>query len=118
MPSGEFLGYIAPAENVDFAHRGGKIYALKARFTGFDNDGGFCEYILAYAQYLLPYLQKLADEQATPLLCAGIIGYRSLLKADLHPGERIGLIGFGASAHLAIQVGRYWGCEVYAVSRS
>jgi propanol-preferring alcohol dehydrogenase len=56
--------------------------------------------------------------QAAPLLCAGIIGYRSLHQADLQTGERLGLVGFGASAHLAIQVARYWGCPVYVFTRS
>ena len=60
----------------------------------------------------------MSDEQAAPLLCAGIIGYRSLRLADVHPGERVGLVGFGASAHLAIQVARGWGCEVYAFTRA
>ena len=61
---------------------------------------------------------EISDEQAAPLLCAGIIGYRSLRQADVHPGERVGLVGFGASAHLAIQVARGWGCEVYVFTRS
>jgi propanol-preferring alcohol dehydrogenase len=56
--------------------------------------------------------------QAAPLLCAGIIGYRSLRTAGLQPGERLGLFGFGASAHLAIQLARHWGCETYAYTRS
>ncbi|MEN8172137.1 MAG: zinc-binding dehydrogenase, partial [Chloroflexota bacterium] len=60
----------------------------------------------------------IGNQQAAPLLCAGIIGYRSLRKADLEPGERLGLFGFGASAHIAIQVARYWGCEVYVFTRS
>jgi propanol-preferring alcohol dehydrogenase len=66
----------------------------------------------------IPLPDELPSEQAAPLLCAGIIGYRSLLKADLRPGERLGLFGFGASAHLAIQIARYWECEVYVFTRS
>ena len=69
-------------------------------------------------RYLLPIPPEISDEQAAPLLCAGIIGYRSLRLADVHPGERVGLVGFGASAHLAIQVARGWGCEVYVFTRS
>ena len=58
------------------------------------------------------------DAQAAPLLCAGIIGYRALRLADVKPGERLGLFGFGASAHIAIQVARFWGCEVWVFTRS
>jgi alcohol dehydrogenase, propanol-preferring len=61
---------------------------------------------------------QIEDQQAAPLLCAGIIGYRSLRRADLQPGERLGLVGFGASAHLAIQVAHHWGCQVYVFTRS
>jgi len=90
----------------------------EARFTGFHVDGGFAEHMLADAKFVLPIPNQISDEQAAPLLCAGIIGYRSLRKADLEPGERLGLFGFGASAHLAIQVARYWDCEVYVFTRS
>ncbi len=89
-----------------------------AQFTGYDLNGGYAEYMLAEAKSVLPLPETIADEQAAPLLCAGIIGYRSLLKADLLPGERLGLVGFGASAHLAIQIAQYWGCETYVFTRS
>jgi len=89
-----------------------------ARFTGFHVDGGYAEFMLAEAGTVLPLPGNLSDEEAAPLLCAGIIGYRSLRLADLQPGERLGLVGFGASAHLAIQVARHWGCEVYVFTRS
>jgi propanol-preferring alcohol dehydrogenase len=62
--------------------------------------------------------ESIGDLQAAPLLCAGIIGYRSLRLADLKPGEHLGLVGFGASAHLAIQVAGHWDCEVYVFSRT
>jgi propanol-preferring alcohol dehydrogenase len=90
----------------------------QARFTGFHADGGFAEYMLAEADNTLPIPKEISDQDAAPLLCAGIIGYRSLNKADLQRGERLGLFGFGASAHLTIQVARYWGCEVYVFTRS
>jgi propanol-preferring alcohol dehydrogenase len=102
----------------EHCQRGDENLCAEARFTGFDVDGGFAEYMLAQADYVLPLPQSISDEQAAPLLCAGIIGYRSLNKADLAPGERVGLFGFGASAHLAIQVARYWSCEVYVFTRS
>lgn len=89
-----------------------------ARFTGFHEHGGYAEYMLAEAAYTLPLPDSISDLDAAPLLCAGIIGYRSLHKADLKPGERLGLFGFGASAHLAIQVARHWECEVYVFTRS
>jgi propanol-preferring alcohol dehydrogenase len=90
----------------------------QAKFTGFDVDGGFAEAMLADARFVLPLPESVSDRDAAPLLCAGIIGYRSLHKADLRKGERLGLFGFGASAHLAIQVARYWDCEVYVFTRS
>ena len=89
-----------------------------AKFTGFHVNGGFAEYIIADVRGILPISDKIEDCQAAPLLCAGIIGYRSLKKADLKPAERLGLFGFGASAHLAIQVAKYWDCEVYVFTRS
>lgn len=90
----------------------------QAQFTGFHVDGGYAEKMLADAAYVLPLPASLLDEQAAPLLCAGIIGYRSLRQSDIHPGEKLGLAGFGASAHLAIQVARYWGCPTYVFTRS
>jgi propanol-preferring alcohol dehydrogenase len=101
-----------------FCRRGEENLCSHARFTGFDVDGGFAEYLLAEARFALRIPAGISDEQAAPLLCAGIIGYRSLHKADVQPGERLGLVGFGASAHLAIQVAKFWGCEVYVFTRS
>ncbi len=101
-----------------FCRRGQENLCGRACFTGFHQDGGFAEYMLADADFLLPLPGELSDLQAAPLLCAGIIGFRSLRQAELQPGERLGLFGFGASAHLAIQVARHWGCEVYVFTRS
>lgn len=98
--------------------RGEENLCPQARFTGFDVDGGFGEYLLAKSAFVLSLPENISDEQAAPLLCAGVIGYRSLRKADVSPGERVGLFGFGASAHLAIQVARHWECEVYVFTRS
>jgi len=102
----------------EFCRRGNENLCPEARFTGFHVDGGYAEFMIAEARYVLPLPRGLSDEQAAPLLCAGIIGYRSLKKADVYPGERIGLFGFGASAHLTIQVARHWGCEVYVFTRA
>jgi propanol-preferring alcohol dehydrogenase len=102
----------------DFCRTGFENLCPQARFTGFHVDGGYAENMLAEAATVLPIPESISNEQAAPLLCAGIIGYRSLIKADLQPGERLGLFGFGASAHLAIQVARHWDCEVFVFTRS
>lgn len=102
----------------EFCRRGEENLCPNAQFTGFHVNGGYGEYMVAESQYVIPIPDKFSDEQAAPLLCAGIVGYRSLRKADIQPGERVGLVGFGASAHLSIQVLRHWGCEIYAFSRS
>ncbi len=101
-----------------YCQSGDENLCPEAKFTGFHVDGGYAEYMLAEARTVLPIPAQLSDDQAAPLLCAGIIGYRSLKKADVQPGERVGLFGFGASAHLALQVARHWGCEVYVFTRS
>ena len=86
-------------------------------FTGYDVDGGYAEYALARADFVFPLPATLDDLHAAPLLCAGIIGFRSLRVAGVSPGERVGLFGFGASAHLAIAVLHAWKCEVYVSTR-
>ncbi len=89
----------------------------QAQFTGYDVDGGFADRTLARAAFVVPIPLAFDDAAAAPLLCAGVIGYRALRVAGLQPGERLALFGFGASAHLAIQVARHWGCEVGVVTR-
>jgi alcohol dehydrogenase, propanol-preferring len=86
-------------------------------FTGYTRDGGYAEYALARADFTYPLPAALEDFQAAPLLCAGIIGFRSLRVAGVQPGERVGLFGFGASAHLAISVLHAWKCSVYVSTR-
>lgn len=86
-------------------------------FTGYTVDGGYAEYALVRSDFAFPLPQELDDVHAAPLLCAGIIGFRSLRVAEVQRGERVGLFGFGSSASLAIQVLRSWKCEVYAVTR-
>ncbi len=105
-------------EECEHCRRGDENLCHRARFTGFHVDGGYAEQMIADARYLLPIPDGIKDEDAAPLLCAGIIGFRSLHKAGIQPGERLGLVGFGASAHLAIQVARYWDCDVYVFTRS
>jgi len=86
-------------------------------FTGYSVDGGYAEYALARTDFAFPLPAALDDLQAAPLLCAGIIGFRSLRVAGVERGERVGLFGFGASAHLAIAVLQAWKCEVYVATR-
>jgi len=88
-----------------------------ATFTGYTVDGGYAEYALSRSDFVFPLPAALDDLHAAPLLCAGIIGFRSLRIAGVEPGERVGLFGFGASAHLAIAVLRAWHCEVYVSTR-
>jgi alcohol dehydrogenase, propanol-preferring len=86
-------------------------------FTGYTIDGGYAEYALARADFVHPLPAALNPVLAAPLLCAGIIGFRSLRIAGVERGERVGLFGFGSSAGLAIQVLQNWGCKVYVVTR-
>src|SRR5580765_5456630 len=86
-------------------------------FTGYSVNGGYAEYALARADFVFPLPSSLDDLHAAPLLCAGIIGFRSLRVAGVEKGERVGLFGFGASAHLALPVLQAWGCKVYVSTR-
>jgi propanol-preferring alcohol dehydrogenase len=86
-------------------------------FTGYTIDGGYADYALARSDFIFPLPSALDDLQAAPLLCAGIIGFRSLRVAGVEEGDRVGLFGFGASAHLAIAVLQAWKCEVYVSTR-
>ena len=86
-------------------------------FTGYTVNGGYAEYAIARADFCIPLPEQADAKDVAPLLCAGIIGFRSLRVAEVEPGERVGLFGFGASAHLAIDVLKHWGCEVYVATR-
>lgn len=105
-------------KSCSYCLRGEENLCREAEFTGFHVDGGFAEAVLAQADYALKVPKEIRDENVAPLLCAGIVGYRSLHKADLQPGECLGLVGFGASAHLVIQVAVHWGHEVFVFTRS
>jgi alcohol dehydrogenase, propanol-preferring len=87
----------------------------RARFTGYHIDGGYAEYTLADERYCFPIPSAFGDVEAAPLLCAGLIGYRALRFAGA--GERLGLYGFGAAAHIAAQIARYRGQRVFAFTR-
>jgi propanol-preferring alcohol dehydrogenase len=86
-------------------------------FTGWTVDGGYAEYALAEESFVYPIPTGFDDLKAAPLLCAGIIGFRSLRLSGIERGGRLGLYGFGAAASVAIQVARHWGAEVYACTR-
>lgn len=102
----------------EFCRKGNENLCTDAQFTGYDVDGGYAEYIVVHENFAYPIPERFSDEMAAPLLCAGIIGFRALRLSDIKPGERLGLFGFGASAHTTIQVARHWGCEVYVFSRN
>ncbi len=87
-------------------------------FTGLGADGGYAEYLTVPEAFAYAIPGGFGDAEAAPLLCAGIIGFRALRISGISPGAVLGLYGFGASAHIAIQIARYWGCEVYVFSRS
>ena len=98
--------------------RGNENLCSSARFTGYHENGGYAEYTVVPEKFAYAIPDIFGDEEAAPLLCAGIIGYRALRLSEIEPDQRLGLIGFGASAHVAIQVAVHWGCEVYVFSRS
>ncbi len=89
-----------------------------ARFTGYHADGGYAEYLRVPEKFAYAIPGEFRDEEAAPLLCGGIIGYRALRLSEIKPGGRLGLFGFGASAHVAIQVAQHWGCRIYVFTRS
>jgi alcohol dehydrogenase, propanol-preferring len=98
--------------------RGDENLCPESRYTGYHASGGYAEYTVAPADFVYPLPVGVSDEQAAPLLCAGIVGYRAVRLSNIRPGQRFGIIGFGASAHIAIQVVRHWGCEVAVFSRT
>jgi len=105
------------AGECELAQRGLENLCPHACFTGLHADGGYAQYVVVDEGFAFPIPARFSDLEAAPLLCAGIIGYRSLRLSQIQPGGRLGLYGFGASAHLAIQVARHWGCEVYVFTR-
>jgi propanol-preferring alcohol dehydrogenase len=127
---GEGCSRFAPGERVglawlhstcgacEYCERGLENLCEGACFTGLDADGGYAEYVKVPEAFAYAVPSGFTPVQAAPLLCAGIIGYRSLRLSEIQPGGRLGLYGFGASAHIAIQVARHWGCEVYVFTRS
>jgi propanol-preferring alcohol dehydrogenase len=101
-----------------FCQEGNENLCPEFKGTGCQANGGYAEYTVVSEDfaYLIP--EGFSDSQAAPLLCAGAIGFRDLRLSGVRPGQSLGLFGFGASAHVVIQVARYWGCEVYVFTRS
>ncbi|MDH5564464.1 MAG: zinc-dependent alcohol dehydrogenase family protein [Nitrospirota bacterium] len=106
----------ATCRTCEFCQTGRENLCAQATFTGYHVNGGYAEYALVSENfaYLIPDI--FSDEEAAPLLCAGIIGFRALRRSQIKPGQRLGLYGFGASAHITIQIARHWGCDVYVCS--
>jgi alcohol dehydrogenase, propanol-preferring len=109
-----WLGYTCGA--CVYCRSGRENLCLQARFTGYQIDGGYAEYCLADQRYVFPLPKGYTDAEAAPLLCAGLIGYRSLVMAG--DARRLGLYGFGAAAHIIAQVARHQGRQVYAFTRA
>lgn len=89
-----------------------------AHFTGYHVNGGYAEFVVAPEAFAYPLPSDISTVHAAPLLCAGVIGFRALRLSEVRPGERLGLYGFGGSAHITIQIAVHWGCEVYVFTRS
>jgi propanol-preferring alcohol dehydrogenase len=109
-----WLGFTCGA--CDYCVSGHENLCDNARFTGYDIDGGYAEYAVAHQRYCLPLPPEYDDASAAPLLCAGLIGYRSLVMAG--EGGRLGIYGFGAAAHIVAQVARYQGRDVNVFTRA
>ena len=101
-----------------FCRRGAENLCVAATFTGWDHDGGYAEATVADERFAYRLPDGLTDDQAAPLLCAGIIGYRALRSTGLRPGGRLGIYGFGGSAHLTAQIAVAEGAELYVATRS
>jgi propanol-preferring alcohol dehydrogenase len=100
-----------------FCRSGRENLCDSAAFTGYTVDGGYAEYAIAEEQFVYPLPAGFGDLEAAPLLCAGIIGFRCLKKAGLHPGDRLGIYGFGAAGHVCIQVANFLGVRVLVSTR-
>ena len=111
-------GWPIPAAACRFCLSGRENLCLSPRFTGWDVDGGYAEYAVVEEAYAYPLPEGFGDEEVAPLLCAGIIGYRALLRANLPEGGRLGIYGFGGSAHITAQVALAHGARVHVMTRS
>lgn len=101
----------------DFCRRGEENLCPASRYTGWHADGGYAELAVVREDFAYAIPARFSDAEAAPLLCAGIIGYRALMRARVPDGGRLGIFGFGSSAHITMQVARHRGCEVYVSTR-
>jgi len=102
----------------EYCSRGLENLCVNARFSGYDVDGGYAEAVIVPVAFAHHLPKNFSDEHAAPLLCAGVIGYRSLKLSGASKSDRLGLYGFGASAHIVLQIARFMGCEVYVFTRT
>ncbi len=102
----------------DFCRSGGENLCAASRYTGYHEDGGYADLALVPEDFAYAIPEGFTDTEAAPLLCAGIIGYRALSRTEMRGSGRIGLYGFGSSAHVVIQIARHRGAEVYVATRS
>jgi propanol-preferring alcohol dehydrogenase len=100
-----------------FCVRDAENLCLDPVFTGWDVDGGYAEHVVAPADFVYPLPEEVDPIEIAPLLCAGIIGYRAYVRSNARPGARLGLYGFGGSAHIVMQIARHRGCRVFVFSR-
>jgi len=101
-----------------FCQQGNENLCLEFKATGCHANGGYGQYTVVPEEFAYPIPERFSDAEAAPLLCAGAVGYRDLRLSNIKKGQTLGLYGFGASAHIVIQVAIYWGCEVYVFTRS
>ncbi len=101
----------------EYCRRGQENLCEKAQFTGYSANGGYAEYVAAPEAFVYPIPEGFGDIEAAPLLCAGIIGFRSLRLSNLQKGDTLGIYGFGAAGHVAIQVATHWGMKVVVCTR-
>jgi propanol-preferring alcohol dehydrogenase len=101
-----------------FCSAGRENLCIDPRFTGWDLDGGYAPYVVVDEKFAYPIPETFSDEEAAPLLCAGIIGYRALRRSQLPPGGRLGIYGFGGSAHLTAQIAMAEGARVHVMTRA
>jgi alcohol dehydrogenase, propanol-preferring len=102
----------------EYCRRKSENLCVNAKFTGYDVNGGYAESVIVPADFAYHIPQSFSDESAAPLLCAGVIGYRSLKLSGAAKSDRLGLYGFGASAHIVLQIARHMGCEVCVFTRA
>jgi alcohol dehydrogenase, propanol-preferring len=102
----------------EFCFKAKENLCEKARFTGYDVNGGYTEYTVVSDDFAYFIPKGFTEAEAAPLLCAGVIGFRALRLSEIERGGRLGLFGFGASAHIVIQIAKHWGCQVFVFTRS